>query len=164
MITPAQFQKRLENDYRMMSTLPEYMTWSPIGSGRPPRKYMVTIHKRYEAVDRRFYNSISLLMELPDDYIEKGPLIRVAPGYPIPYAPNWFTIGNICKGNIWKILKGSMTLPDFLINVTRVLVHDPKVTDPTSPANITARNTYYSPTSDGKWKAKSTYVMTDSLD
>lgn len=137
LMTAAQWNMRLENEYKAMCAFPvnSLFSWKIADNQTTPRvkAYLVTYRvKTMVKVNGRLkaQNETQVLITLPDSP-SGTPTAKIVSGQ-IPYHPNIYTNGNFCIGNIWST---EPILWKFVINLGKVLAFDPAHTAPGDAAN-----------------------------
>lgn len=140
LVSAANWNMRLENEYRAMCAFPinTLFSWKIAPGQTAPRvrAYVVTYNviTMVKDGDRlKSHNKTVVLITLPDSP-DGAPTARIIGGS-IPFHPNIYTSGYFCPGDIWDKEK---ILWKFVINIGRVLAFDPDITNPQSAANIEA--------------------------
>ena len=141
-LTAAQRNIRLENEYKAMCAFPinSLFSWKVLPGQRPPRveSYLVTYNVRTKVLDggkERFQERTVVRIDYPAD-INTAPTVCIVEGK-VPYLPNWWENGRMCPGDMWK---NKPRLWEFVICIGKVLACDPAYTNPNSPANHAAAN------------------------
>lgn len=131
---------RLKNDYVEMTNISgPIVQWRPL-RGSPPfvEAYELTVNVRTlvgPGPDYRDRHVITLA--LPPNYPFAPPVAEMTTR-PQPYHPNWFGSGRWCFGT-WDIAEG---LGHYVVRLLRTLQFDEEITNPSSPANASARDWY----------------------
>ncbi len=137
LMTAAQWNLRLENEYKAMCAFPinTLFSWKIAnGQSRPRvRAYHITynVKTKVKTGDRlRDQEKTEVLITMSDSP-GGAPNARIVGGE-IPYHPNIYSSGNFCLGDMWS---KEPILWKLVINIGKVLAFDPAHTNPNSPAN-----------------------------
>ncbi len=140
MATPQELRQiRMKNDYSEMKNIQgPIVQWRPL-SGEPPyvESYELTINVRTITGPGPNYRDTHVIkVTLPSSYPISAPE-TVMVTTPQPYHPNWYVSpGKWCYGS-WDIAEG---LGHHVVRMIRTLQFDPDITNPSSPANGSARS------------------------
>ena len=136
-MSAAQWNLRLENEYRAMCAFPinSLFSWKIAAGQNTPRvkAYSVTYYVKTmvkDGIRLKPQNKTQVLITLPDSP-SGAPIARIVEGN-IPFHPNIFHSGNFCLGDIWE---KEPHLWKLVINIGKILAFDPDHTNPNSPAN-----------------------------
>ena len=143
LITAAQWNMRLENEYKAMQAFPfnSLFSWKTAGGQNAPRvtAYVVTYSgKTVVAGDggsevRNQKTEVTITMPSSPG----GSPAAAVTGGSIPFLPNVYKTGEICLGSMWY---KDPILWKLVVNIGKLLAADPSVTDLNSPANEYARD------------------------
>lgn len=137
LMSAAQWNLRLENEYRAMCAFPinSLFSWKAAPGQSIPRvkSYIVTYNIKTMVKDGgriKPQNRTAVLITMSDSP-GGAPTAKVIGGL-VPFLPNIYTNGSFCLGDLWA---KEPILWKLLINIGRVLAMDPERTNPGSPAN-----------------------------
>lgn len=137
LMSAAQWNLRLENEYKAMCAFPinSLFSWKISPGQKPPRvmEYRITYYVRTMVKDggnMKAQTRTEVLISLPDSP-GSAPTARIVGGA-IPFHPNIYSNGNFCLGDMWA---KEPFLWKLVINIGKVLSFDPAHTNPNSPAN-----------------------------
>lgn len=144
MISAAQWNLRLQNEYKAMCAFPvnSLFSWKLSPGQKPPlvHSYRVTYHVKTmirENGDLKPQNTTVVEITMPDSP-GAAPNARIVGGA-IPFHPNIYTSGKFCLGDMWA---KEPILWKLVINIGRVLAFDPARTNTSSPANPEANTSW----------------------
>ena len=135
LMTTAQWNIRLENEYKAMCAFPinSRFSWSVVPGQKPPRvkAYYVTYYVKTKVTKAgKIQNRTKVLITLSETP-GGAPTVRIIEGE-YPFHPNVYENGGICLGNMWN---KEPILWKLVINIGKLLAFDPEHTNPGSPAN-----------------------------
>lgn len=137
MMTMAQWNQRIENQYRAMCAFPicDLFSWKIAPGQSVPRvkSYIITYRVKTMVMDGgrlRSQERTVIRIDMPDTP-NSAPTARVVEGK-VPFHPNFYVDGRLCPGNMWVT---DPILWKFVIKIGQVIAFDPQHTNPASPAN-----------------------------
>lgn len=140
LMSAAQWNLRLENEYRAMCAFPinSLFSWKIAAGQSTPRvkSYIITYYVKTMVkghIGLKVQDKTEVLITMSDSP-GGAPTAKIIGGS-IPYHPNIYTNGNFCLGDMWAL---EPILWKLVINIGRVLAFDPARTNPGSPANSDA--------------------------
>jgi len=140
-MTPQEQRKlRLANDYNSMINLRrDWLQWT-VTSGAAPHVdgYRLDLAiKTIISPTPTYRDRQSVQIDLGPQYPFAAPSVKMI-NEPAPFHPNWYQSGGWCSGHF----DSAEGLGDFVIRMIQTLQYNEYITNPTSPANQTARDWY----------------------